>query len=97
MPRLDAIMRCWSLALVIACGVAAQVVDIPAAVDVLIYTADPAGIGAMIAAAEQGATVLLVEPLKIIGLMGAAGGVGLMNQVINRQKSFIIFLRPPCL
>lgn len=50
-------------------------------VDVLVYAANPAGIGAAIAAASNGSnTVALFEPLAMIGGMGAAGGVGLMNQ-----------------
>lgn len=49
--------------------------------DVLVYTANPAGISAAIAAADGGRhTVLLMDPLRMIGGMGAAGGVGLMNQ-----------------
>lgn len=56
-------------------------VDQAYAVDVLVYAANPAGIGAAIAAADDGKhSVLLVEPLTMIGGMGAAGGVGLMNQ-----------------
>lgn len=52
-------------------------------VDVLVYAANPAGIGAAIAAANgtssQQHSVLLLEPLTALGGMGAAGGVGLMN------------------
>lgn len=59
---------------------------LPAEVDVLVLSANPAGIGALIAAAEQGASVLAVEPLTMIGGMGAAGGVGLMNQVCNARR-----------
>ena len=50
-------------------------------VDVMVYAANPAGIGAAIAAAANGShSVALFEPLTMIGGMGAAGGVGLMNQ-----------------
>jgi len=49
--------------------------------DVVVYAANPAGIGAAIAAADNGThKVALFEPLNMIGGMGAAGGVGLMNQ-----------------
>jgi hypothetical protein len=48
--------------------------------DVIVYSANPAGIGAAISAANGNAKVLLLEPLTMIGGMGAAGGVGLMNQ-----------------
>jgi hypothetical protein len=49
--------------------------------DVLVYAANPGGIGAAIAAADGGKnTVVLMERLTMIGGMGAAGGVGLMNQ-----------------
>lgn len=64
----------WFLVLA---SVRAQYLD----VDVLVYTANPAGIGASIAAADGGKnSVLLMEPLLMLGGMGAAGGVGLMNQ-----------------
>jgi len=49
-------------------------------VDVLVYGANSGGIGAAIAASDAGKTVALMEPLHMIGGMGAAGGVGLMNQ-----------------
>jgi hypothetical protein len=49
--------------------------------DVLVYSANPGGIGAAIAAADGGRNrVLVMEQLAMIGGMGAAGGVGLMNQ-----------------
>lgn len=62
-------------------------------VDVLVYSANPAGIAAAMAvvmtpanlsssqrSSSRTPSVLLLEPLTMIGGMGAAGGVGLMNQ-----------------
>jgi hypothetical protein len=48
--------------------------------DVVIYSANAAGIAAGIASAASGNhTVLIFEPLNMIGGMAVAGGVGLMN------------------
>lgn len=50
-------------------------------VDVLVVAANPGGIASAIAAANGGKhSVLIMEELNMIGGMGAAGGVGLMNQ-----------------
>ena len=59
-------------------------------VDVLVYAANPAGLAAGITAAGGVArrhSVLVMEPLRMIGGMAAAGGVGLMNaeQDVYRQ------------
>ena len=49
--------------------------------DVVVYGGTPAGIAAAIAAADSGRqTVALIEPLTMIGGMGAAGGLGLHDQ-----------------
>eukprot|EP00039_Didymoeca_costata_P010651 m.144175 g.144175 ORF g.144175 m.144175 type:complete len:689 (+) comp14911_c0_seq5:163-2229(+) len=49
--------------------------------DVLVYSANSAGVGAAVAASSNGKyRVAVMEPLKMIGGMGAAGGVALMNQ-----------------
>jgi len=49
--------------------------------DVLVYGANSAGVGAAVTAASHGKyKVKVVEPLLMIGGMGAAGGVALMNQ-----------------
>lgn len=78
-------MRLLSLQLIIAAAAAAVPTSSSASgqsitTDVLIVSANPGGICAAIAAARSGAQVLLLEPLTMIGGMGAAGGVGLMNQ-----------------
>lgn len=50
-------------------------------VDVLVYGANSAGVGAAVTAAAGGKyKVQVMEPLEMIGGMGAAGGVALMNQ-----------------
>ena len=50
-------------------------------VDVLVYAANSAGVGAAVTASDGGLhSVQVMEPLRIIGGMGAAGGVALMNQ-----------------
>ena len=82
---------CWTLLLVIASEAHSET----ATVDVLVYSANPAGIAAAMAVVmtptshdtsnhaspqSQSPSVLLLEPLTMIGGMGAAGGVGLMNQ-----------------
>ena len=48
--------------------------------DVFVYGSSGGGLGAAIAAADAGLSVLLAEPLTHLGGMAAAGGVGLMNQ-----------------
>lgn len=49
--------------------------------DVLVYGANSAGVGAAVTAASHGKyRVKVMEPLHMIGGMGAAGGVALMNQ-----------------
>ena len=50
-------------------------------VDVLVVGGNSAGVGAAVTASDGGKNrVLVMEPLTMIGGMGAAGGVGLMNQ-----------------
>lgn len=49
--------------------------------DVLVYSANAAGVGAAVTASDGGKyRVKVVEPLGMIGGMAAAGGVALMNQ-----------------
>eukprot|EP00041_Stephanoeca_diplocostata_P015760 m.302302 g.302302 ORF g.302302 m.302302 type:complete len:557 (+) comp20143_c1_seq11:266-1936(+) len=49
--------------------------------DVLVYGANAAGVGAAVTASNNGKyTVKVMEPLRMIGGMAAAGGVALMNQ-----------------
>lgn len=49
--------------------------------DVLVYGANAAGVGAAVTASSGGRfRVKVVEPLRMIGGMAAAGGVSLMNQ-----------------
>lgn len=49
--------------------------------DVLVYAANAAGVAAAVTASDGGKfTVKVVEPLRMIGGMAAAGGVALMNQ-----------------
>lgn len=50
----------------------------------IVYGATPAGIAAAVAAANNGNhTVALVEPLTMLGGMGAAGGLGLHDQQLS--------------
>ena len=52
--------------------------------DVIVYKSSPAGITSAIAAANNGKLrVALVEPLSMIGGMGAAGGLGLHDQQMS--------------
>ena len=49
--------------------------------DVLVYSANAAGVGAAVTASDGNRhTVKVMEPLTMIGGMAAAGGVALMNQ-----------------
>ena len=49
--------------------------------DVLVYSANAAGVGAAVTASSNNRhTVKVMEPLEMIGGMAAAGGVALMNQ-----------------
>jgi 2-polyprenyl-6-methoxyphenol hydroxylase-like FAD-dependent oxidoreductase len=45
--------------------------------DVVVYGSSPAGIAAAVAAGRLGMKVALLEPLKMIGGMGAAGNLAL--------------------
>ena len=52
--------------------------------DVIVYKSSPAGITAAISSANNGKTrVALIEPLAMIGGMGAAGGLGLHDQQMS--------------
>jgi len=54
-------------------------------VDVLVVGAGPAGVTATIAAARNGATVLLAERSGIIGGMMTAGNAGLTNFIVHQK------------
>ena len=71
------------MAVVIAPGLTGKQVaaEAPAMYDVLIYSANAAGVAAAVTSSGFNKhRVLVVEPLEMIGGMAAAGGVALMNQ-----------------
>lgn len=79
---------CASLALAAAAAAsaaqAAPVRGTQAVADVFVYGSTPAGVAAAVAAADGGARrVVVAEPLRSIGGMGSAGGLGLNDQQMS--------------
>lgn len=68
-----ALLLLWPLALVVAPAGAAEKPIATEACDVVVYGGTPAGLGAAIVAARQGASVVVIEPSRWIGGMVTGG------------------------
>lgn len=63
------------------------ILSICRAADVLVYGSSPAGIAAATAAGQLGMHVILIEPLPMIGGMGAAGNLALNDGGMKAERT----------